>query len=124
MNKSDTLNIRLGKKYADFLAKSENKTRTIENALDLLITEDKPDIEQFKEGYKLLKKGRLCYIWELRKYLNWSRDRFDSIVKSLVKDCTIQLHGGDPSILTRTQVENSFKQKDIYYLSFHFIRGE
>jgi hypothetical protein len=54
------------------------------------------------------KGRRMVYLYMIRRYLNWSRERFDTLIRKLRAEYRIQLHGGDPSIMTEEQVRDSF----------------
>ncbi|MBF0451790.1 MAG: hypothetical protein HQK75_13890, partial [Candidatus Magnetomorum sp.] len=62
-----------------------------------------------KRAYQDVCNGRIYVrIHEVRDYLKWSRDRFDRTLESLAGDFVIQLHYGDPSILTENELKNSY----------------
>ncbi len=73
---------------------------------------DKPenhDIVLFKKAYNLVGKGlSFVRIHRIRDQLNWSDERFDRILKNLRKEHMIQLQGGDPSMLTESELKRSF----------------
>jgi len=80
-----------------------------------LLKENKPainlddDILSFKKAYDFIGKGRgFVRIHRIREYLNWDRNRFDSVLKKLTHDLIIELHGGDPSIMTKAEIEDSY----------------
>lgn len=67
------------------------------------------DRDAFKEAYGKVGQGRdFVRIHRLREALQWPRERFDRVVMDLMTDYTVELHGGDPSRLTETDVRNSF----------------
>lgn len=63
----------------------------------------------FKAAYNKVGKGQnFVRIHRIREYLNWDREHFDNTLKELMADYTIELHGGDPSIMTEKEIKNSF----------------
>ena len=66
------------------------------------------DISAFKAAYEEVGQGRLVYIHRIRENLNWSRERFDRVLMELRSNYSIQIQGGDPSIMTETEIRNSF----------------
>lgn len=67
------------------------------------------DIQSFKKAYDFIGKGRgFVRIHRIREYLKWDRDRFETVLKKLTHDLIIELHGGDPSIMTEIEIENSY----------------
>jgi len=67
------------------------------------------DIASFKAAYEKVGQGRrLVYIHQIREHLNWQRERFDRVLRELRSNYTIQLQGGDPSVMTEEEIRNSF----------------
>jgi hypothetical protein len=65
--------------------------------------------ELFQTALSTIGKGRrMVYLYMIRRHLNWSRERFDALIRKLRADYRIQLHGGDPSVMTEDQVRDSF----------------
>lgn len=63
----------------------------------------------FKQAYDQIGKGRgFVRIHRLREALNWPRDRFDELLTDLMADYVIELHGGDPSVMSEGQIRDSF----------------
>ena len=48
----------------------------------------------------------------LRDALPWPRERFERVLRELVADYTIELHGGDPSVMTEEELRQSFTAAD------------
>jgi hypothetical protein len=70
-------------------------------------TDDDPEL--FQTTLSRIGKGRrMVYIYMIRRNLKWSRERFDALIRKLRTDYRIQLHGGDPSVMTENQVRDSF----------------
>jgi hypothetical protein len=70
-------------------------------------TDDDPEL--FQTTLSRIGKGRrMVYIYMIRRNLKWSRERFDALIRKLRTDYRIQLHGGDPSVMTEDQVRDSF----------------
>ncbi|GBC59988.1 hypothetical protein DENIS_0930 [Desulfonema ishimotonii] len=74
----------------------------------------RPDYRSaFKTAYDETGRGRhFVRIHRLREYLNWPGDTFDTLLRELMADYIIELHGGDPSTLTAQQIADSFTDKD------------
>jgi len=51
-------------------------------------------------------------IHRLRHALAWPRERFDRVLQALAADYTVELHGGDPSVLTEEELRHSFTAAD------------
>ncbi len=67
----------------------------------------------FKSAYDGVGKGHsFVRIHRVREHLNWSKDRFDDLLRELMADYTIELHGGDPSALTDKEIRNSFTDEN------------
>jgi hypothetical protein len=81
----------------------------IEDRQVLQDTETVDDPEIFQAALSVSGKGRrMVYLYMVRRYLKWSRERFDTLVRKLREEYRIQLHGGDPSVMTEDQVRDSF----------------
>jgi hypothetical protein len=67
----------------------------------------------FKEAYNEIGKGRgFVRIHRIREYLDWSREHFDNTLMELMGDYTIELHGGDPSIMTEQEIKDSYTDEN------------
>jgi len=67
----------------------------------------------FHEAYKTIGKGRnFIRIHRIREHLNWPGDQFDAVMKSLVQNYQVELHGGDPSSMSDDEIANSFKDEN------------
>jgi len=77
------------------------------------------DPEVFKAALNSSGQGRrMVYIYLVRRHLKWSRERFDAMIRKLRAEYRIQLHGGDPSVMTEDQVRDSFMdERGILYIS-------
>ncbi len=63
----------------------------------------------FKNAYdRVGQGGDFVRIHRLRDALEWPRERFDQVLLALMADYTIELHGGEPSLLTATELCDSF----------------
>ncbi len=84
-----------------------------------IIEETLDDQVSFKTAYDFVSKGqRLVYIHHIRKQLDWPQYRFDSVLADLRKDCAVELHGGDPSVMTEKEIQDSFMdEKGMLYIS-------
>jgi len=75
------------------------------------------DIEQaaneFYEAYKQIGKGKsFVRVHRIRDTLNWSHKKFDHVIENLMKTYMIELHGGDPSMLTDTEIKKSYSDSN------------
>lgn len=77
------------------------------------------DSAAFQTALNAVGKGRrLVYIYKVRRHLKWSRNRFDKLIRKLRGEYQIQLHGGDPSVMTEDQVRDSFMdEKGVLHIS-------
>lgn len=64
-------------------------------------------------AYQAVGQGRsFVRIHRLRDALPWPRERFDRVLQALVAEYTVELHGGDPSVLTAEEIRQSFTAVD------------
>lgn len=71
------------------------------------------DRRAFYAAYHSLGQGRsFVRIHRLRQALPWPRERFDRQLLALRADYTIELHGGDPSLLTAEEIRQSYTSAD------------
>jgi len=74
---------------------------------------DSNDTSIFKTAYESVRNGGgVVRIHRIREYLDWSRERFDKTLKKLMADYTVELHGGDPSVMTEKEIKDSFTDKE------------
>ena len=67
----------------------------------------------FQAAYNELGQGRsFIRIHRLRDALPWPRERFERVLQALVADYTVELHGGDPSVMTEEELRYSFTAAD------------
>jgi len=67
----------------------------------------------FLAAYQEIGQGRsFVRIHRLRDALPWARERFDRVLETLAADYTIELHGGDPSVMTAEELRQSFTAGD------------
>jgi hypothetical protein len=67
------------------------------------------DIKAFDETFDNLVRGRYdVLIWKLRKKLNWTRERFDAIVKHLRDEGRYQLQAAEKDKMTKAQIAAGF----------------
>jgi hypothetical protein len=63
----------------------------------------------FKAAYDEVGQGiDFVRIHRLREALHWPRERFERVLMDLRGDYTVELHGGDPSLLTATDLRHSY----------------
>ena len=68
--------------------------------------------ERFKDAYLKIGGGRpYVFIHKIRNHLKWPREKFDKVLKELCKNNDVLVHGGDPSKLSKDEVEDSYKDK-------------
>jgi len=64
-------------------------------------------------AYNTVGHGRsFVRIHRLRDALPWPRERFDEVLRALLADYTVELHGGDPSVMTEEELRHSFTDAD------------
>jgi len=67
----------------------------------------------FQTAYNEVGHGRsFVRIHRLRDALPWARERFERVLQALVADYTIELHGGDPAVLSAAELRQSFTAAD------------
>ena len=67
----------------------------------------------FHTAYEAVGHGRsFVRIHRLRDALPWPRERFDGVLRALLTDYTVELHGGDPSVMTDEELRHSFTDAD------------
>lgn len=68
--------------------------------------------ETFHKAYEAVGRGRrFVRIHLIREHLQWPRERFDRILAELRRNFEVQLHGGDPSSMTETEIRDSYKDE-------------
>jgi hypothetical protein len=77
------------------------------------------DRDAFEAAYHKIGKGRgFVRIHQIREDLRWDKERFDRVLKMLMADYTIELHGGDPTVLNKRQIRNSFTdERGVLYIT-------
>jgi hypothetical protein len=67
---------------------------------------------EFHDAYKSVGKGRnFVRIHRIRDFLQWPEKTFDDVLKTLMQNYVIELHGGDPSSMSEKEIENSYKDE-------------
>ena len=67
----------------------------------------------FQTAYNEVGHGRsFVRIHRLRDALPWPRERFERVLRDLVADYSVELHGGDPSVMTAEELRQSFTAAD------------
>jgi hypothetical protein len=70
------------------------------------------EIVEFHDAYKSVGKGRnFVRIHRIRDALKWPENTFDAVLKSLMQNYTIELHGGDPSSMSEEEIIGSYKDE-------------
>lgn len=105
------------------LESDEAKVTLTENyTLKIFVTEKKPKISiplapqkeadpvtLFKKVFDKLNKGKkYVRICDIRRELNWPREKFDTTMENLRDNSTIQLHEGITSTMDESEVKDSF----------------
>jgi hypothetical protein len=68
--------------------------------------------KQFKDAYDIAGGGRpYVYIHKIRKQLNWADSDFDTVLQEFAKQQILELQGGNPAILSKQDIEQSFYDK-------------
>jgi len=71
------------------------------------------DREEFRYWVNLLPgEGSFVRIYRIRRKLNWSREKFDRVLTALMADYAVEVHRGDPSILTQEEIEDSYSDEN------------
>jgi hypothetical protein len=84
----------------------ERKDQTLQDTVEIQPMSDR---QKMKAAYDHVGSGRsFVRIHAMRDYLNWPRERFDQTLEQLTKELIIQLHFGDPSVLTEKQLNDSY----------------
>ena len=67
------------------------------------------DQTALRAAYDHVGQGRnFVRIHRLRQYLRWPRERFDQALQDLMSAYNVELHGGEPSLLTETEIRDSY----------------
>jgi hypothetical protein len=85
----------------------------------------KADRKEFRYWVKLLPgEGRFVRIYRIRCKLNWSREKFDRVLTDLLADYAVEVHRGDPSILTEQEIKDSYKDENgTLYITLSWWEG-
>ena len=71
------------------------------------------DCMAFHAAYSTIGQGRsFVRIHRLRDALPWPRERFERVLRGLLADYTVELHGGDPAVMTAEELHDSFTDAD------------
>ncbi|NLV26562.1 MAG: hypothetical protein GXY48_05280 [Methanomicrobiales archaeon] len=69
--------------------------------------------EELKKAYDSLLKGKsYVKIFELRRYVNWSKEQFDSTIQKLWDDKVIELQESNPALLNDDEKKDSYRDKN------------
>ncbi len=67
----------------------------------------------FYAAYHAVGQGRsFVRIHRLREALPWPRERFDRLLLTLLAEYSVELHGGDPSLMTAEDIRQSYSSAD------------
>jgi hypothetical protein len=68
------------------------------------------DKRAFHNAYMTVGSGRdFVRIHRVREQLGWLTERFNATLEQLAADYKIELHGGDPSRLSKEELDNSYR---------------
>jgi hypothetical protein len=71
------------------------------------------DMQALHDAYQAVGEGRgFVRIHWIRETLDWSKERFNDALSHLQASYKIELHGGDPSKLTKEEIENSYRDNE------------
>ncbi|MGE3538199.1 MAG: hypothetical protein AB7N91_12310 [Candidatus Tectimicrobiota bacterium] len=96
----------------------ENHTPVLQLAATAAPEQPAPDTEAearrtFYAAYQTVGQGRsFVRIHRLREALPWPRERFDRLLRALLADYSVELHGGDPSLMTAEDLRQSYTAAD------------
>ena len=80
--------------------------------------------EKFRAAYDELHKFReFVRICDLRRKLNWPREAFDEMIRTLRDDRTIQMFRADESMLKRDEIEDSFTDENKFIMGIMTWNG-
>ncbi|NGZ06192.1 MAG: hypothetical protein G8237_07535 [Magnetococcales bacterium] len=81
------------------------------------------DAQAFQRAFNEIGQGRnFVAIHRLRAHLGWERDRFDRILRELQAEERILLNMGDPTRLSRVELENGFVDRNgMRYLTLNWL---
>ena len=80
---------------------------------DLAPADDENERAAFQAAYNEVGRGRsFVRIHRLRDALPWPREHFERVLRALVADYTVELHGGDPAVMTAEELRQSFTAAD------------
>ena len=81
-------------------------------------------VENFRAEYDELHKFReFVRICDLRRKLNWPREVFDEMIRTLRDNRTIQLYAADESMLARDEIEDCFVDETNYRMGIMIWNG-
>jgi len=66
--------------------------------------------QQWRAAYDAIGKGEgFVRLHRIREALGWPRDEFDRVLETLVAGYHVELHGGDPSRLSPSEIADSYQ---------------
>ena len=78
-------------------------------AVKSVVADGEYTVEKFREAFDECDKGRIFVrICDIRRKLGWPREVFDGMIRDLRDKEIIQLHTGDPSLMTPDEVADCF----------------
>ena len=67
----------------------------------------------FKAAYNRIGKGRgFVRIHRMRDFLKWDREKFDRVLTALLADYAVEIHRGDPSVMTEKEIRDSYTDEN------------
>ncbi len=90
-----------------------------------ILVHENPDFSlEIKKAYDIIRKDRnYVKIYELRRYLKWPKNVFDSCIQSLWDTGVVELQASDPQILTEDQRIDSYMDTNHTLRILLFWRG-
>ena len=80
---------------------------------DMAQASGEDDRSALHAAYQAIGQGRsFVRIHRLSDALPWPRARFERLLRELLADYTVELHGGDPSVMTEAELRDSFTDAD------------
>lgn len=100
-------------------------TQTKDFGVQVLIQKKQNSSHEIKNAYDIIRKDKhYVKIYELRRYLKWPDERFDSCIQSLWDAGVIELQASDPQLLDLNQRKDSFMDKTRTLRILLIWRGE
>ena len=120
---SKYVNLKINKELYDKFQSVGGNDDTLKKMIDQWVYDnevavvDDQAIRDFRNAYEELGKGRgFVRIHRVRDLLNWSEKKFKVVMEHLVSNLVVELTGGDPSSMTKEELEKSWPDKRTGFL--------